>query len=251
MMIRDITTDIDGNVYLTDVYRVQKYDPNGNLITTIQSDDLRPRAVAIDLFNRMNIVHANNLTNYVWKFAPEYYYVRGQVIDKNGPVKGAVVSLSGSKTATIITEDNGDYEFKDLAIGNYYIAVSKSYYLYSVKTYSPLNSNQENQNFIAEVVVNGNEFKILGGEQGYVNTAKGEKAQFVFNHEDSGIIEIKLYDLFGTLVWETNKEVSANNIEIITWDGKNNDGEQVSSGIYIAHINGAGIKQIKKVAIIK
>lgn len=101
------------------------------------------------------------------------------------------------------------------------------------------------------ITVNVNDVKIVGGKQGYINPIKIEKAQIVVNPGDSGTLQIKVYDLIGNLVWETDKGVTADNTENITWDGRNGDGEQVASGIYIVHISGAGLNQTKKIAIIK
>jgi len=83
--------------------------------------------------------------------------------------------------------------------------------------------------------------------------------RFVFWMEYSGSAEIRLYTLLGGLVW--SKKV--NNLNggqlydgVITWDGRNNAGQQVLNGVYIAIIevrygNGQSRTFKTKVAYIK
>ncbi len=115
--------------------------------------------------------------------------------------------------------------------------------------YTVLSSDQSDQNFIGIQVVDSS-CKIIGGAKGYINTAKGEKAQIIIGPSDSSNIQIRIYDLTDTLIWETSKELATANVEIIEWNGRNVNDEPVSSGIYLVHVEG-GINKITKVAIIK
>ncbi|MCB4757724.1 MAG: hypothetical protein LHV69_11975, partial [Elusimicrobia bacterium] len=59
---------------------------------------------------------------------------------------------------------------------------------------------------------------------------------------------IRLYTLNATLVKQI--PFDGTNAGIVTWDGRNSDGEAVASGVYFVHIESAGgEKRILKVGI--
>lgn len=92
---------------------------------------------------------------------------------------------------------------------------------------------------------------ITGGLNGYTNPNKNESALIAMRPSVSGRIEIKIYNASGDLVWETTAAASANNQTVVSWNGKNSDGIAASSGIYLVHINGAGIETKKKLALVR
>jgi len=94
------------------------------------------------------------------------------------------------------------------------------------------------------------EVKIQGGEKGYVNPLKGEKAKIHFKPSGGGTVNVKIFTLRGLLVWEKSKDVSGIQ-EFIEWDCRNTENSVVASGIYVVCIEGPGIKATKKVAILK
>lgn len=98
--------------------------------------------------------------------------------------------------------------------------------------------------------VNAGQVKIQGGEKGYVNPSKAEKAKIWFNANSSGSVDVKIYTLQGQLLRELSK-VTTGGGDSIEWDCKNNDGSTVSSGIYIVYIKGPGVKKTRKVAIVR
>ena len=100
-----------------------------------------------------------------------------------------------------------------------------------------------------EPPVEGN-VKIQGGEKGYVNPRKGEKAKIHFKPSGSGTVNVKIYTLKGLLVWEGSKSVSGDQ-DFIEWDCRNKENSMIASGIYVVYVEGPGIKSTKKVAILK
>ncbi len=92
--------------------------------------------------------------------------------------------------------------------------------------------------------------KIMGGERGYANPAKGEKITIYFRSASAGEIKIKIYTLKGQLICKKSKKTDGEE-DSIAWDCKNSDGTVVSSGIYVLHINAPGINTTKKIAVIK
>jgi len=72
-----------------------------------------------------------------------------------------------------------------------------------------------------------------------------------FTPVSSGNIDVKIYNLKGTLVWETSKQVYKGIRDIIVWACENTSNETIASGVYVVHVRGAGINKVKKVAVIK
>jgi len=92
--------------------------------------------------------------------------------------------------------------------------------------------------------------KIQGGEKGYVNPLKGEKAKIHFQPKESGTVNVKIFTLNGLLVWEKSKSVSGYQ-DYIEWDCRNEKNDLVASGIYVVYVEGPGIKDTKKIAVLK
>ncbi len=65
-------------------------------------------------------------------------------------------------------------------------------------------------------------------------------------------VEVKIYDMFGNLVWNTSFTLKSGSREgDILWDGRNNDGEIVANGGYVCVVN-VGDKTVKrKIAVWK
>lgn len=68
---------------------------------------------------------------------------------------------------------------------------------------------------------------------------------------DSGNLRVRLYTLEGKLVSTLfNGDVSTGT-STIYWDGKNDDGSVVASGVYVARIEGPKLDAIEKIVVIK
>jgi hypothetical protein len=68
---------------------------------------------------------------------------------------------------------------------------------------------------------------------------------------DGGKIQLKVYSLEGLLVRSLVDEDKAPGDYIALWDGKNESGQVISSGIYLLHFESKGLKTTKKLAVIK
>lgn len=97
---------------------------------------------------------------------------------------------------------------------------------------------------------NTGQVTIQGGVKGYVNPKKGDTAKIHFKAAGAGNVEVKIYTVRGQLVWET-ATLTDGSEDVITWACTNTDNSIVVSGIYIVYIKGPGIKETKKIAIIK
>lgn len=94
------------------------------------------------------------------------------------------------------------------------------------------------------------QLKIQGGAKGYVNLKNGETAKIHFNADGPGTVYLKLYTVRGQLVWEDSKTVAGGE-DYISWICQNTNGNTVSSGVYIVYVTGPGIKETRKLALLR
>src|SRR3989339_655122 len=95
-------------------------------------------------------------------------------------------------------------------------------------------------------------FKIIGGKEGYVNPNNGEVANFIYKTLEVGTIIFKVYNLKSEMV-KTVSSIATGPTQFDSFDFncKNEDGNVLSSGIYIVKAEGPGLSIVKKLAIIK
>jgi len=241
-----IAVDEGGNVYVTGCQYVdgegsniwvRKYDTNRNVIWTStyngpQDDDDFGYGIAVD--GSGNVYVTGRESNYLWV---RKYDLEGDEVWTNGP--------TGATSGQGIAVDKS---------GNVYVTGwgQKSYYvgppdLFWEGTYAWVGKFEGAEYFKPpwEGWV-----KIQGGEKGYVNPLKGEKAKIHFAPIGAGKINVKIFTLTGLLVWEISKEVPGRR-DVIEWNCRNKENNVVASGIYVVYVEGPGIKATKKVAIVK
>src|SRR3989339_645097 len=95
-------------------------------------------------------------------------------------------------------------------------------------------------------------FKIIGGKEGYVNPNNGEVANFIYKTLEVGTIIFKVYNLKSEMV-KTVSSIATGPTQFDSFDFncKKEDGNVLSSGIYIVKAEGPGLSIVKKLAIIK
>ena len=80
----------------------------------------------------------------------------------------------------------------------------------------------------------------------------GAPLQISFKSNRAGQVRVAVYNLAGELVqpiWKGN--VAAGIWYQQTWNGTNDNGEMVASGVYFVSIRGAGIRSVRKVILLK
>lgn len=85
----------------------------------------------------------------------------------------------------------------------------------------------------------------------YFNPNKNEKSVFQYNNAKSGKVEIKVYDLAGVLVKKLLDDDRPVETGIIEWDGKNDFGRVVASGIYLLVIEAGTFMETKKIFVVE
>jgi hypothetical protein len=93
-------------------------------------------------------------------------------------------------------------------------------------------------------------FKILPSQ---INPNRSEQATICWTQPQSGAVSITIYTLNGDKVISLvdNKNYSAGQYNEVKWNGRNQDGAAVGSGIYIVLFKGPGYQEIGKAAVLK
>lgn len=243
-----IAVDESGNVYVVGYEMtiaeaaniwVRKYDTDGDVVWTRTYNDAEDNddlgyGIAVDGSGNVYVTGSEWVTGEQDNIWVRKYNSDGDVVwtkTHDGPVnekdrgRGIAVDESGNVYVTGWVDQNG--EGYDIWVGKYEGAYGESF----------------------EPPSEGN-VKIQGGEKGYVNPRKNEKAKIHFQPSGAGRVNVKIYTLRGLLVWEGSKSVSGYQ-DFIEWNCKNKENDVVASGIYVVYIEGPGIKATKKVAVLK
>jgi hypothetical protein len=97
----------------------------------------------------------------------------------------------------------------------------------------------------------------LGSNHGFLssnvfNPLKGTPLSIGYKATCNGHVTIKVFDAMGELVrFCDDLEVSNGQLYASSWDGRNQNGETVSSGVYIVSIYGSCARILKKVIVLK
>jgi len=88
-----------------------------------------------------------------------------------------------------------------------------------------------------------------------INPVNSEKAaiRYSVSSIETGNITVRIYNLNGELVrtLESFHQINGNTDYTSLWDGKNDSGEFVSSGVYLVHVGLGGSKNIQRVVVIR
>lgn len=90
-----------------------------------------------------------------------------------------------------------------------------------------------------------------GIDRGYFNPATGGAVKINFNAENSGSVEVKIFSSNGRLVKTMSKEAAGGVSDCFSWDGRNDSGETVASGIYVIKLEGPGLNMTRKICVMK
>lgn len=181
------------------------------------------------------------------------YYIKGYVKDNsNVGISGVTLSLTGATSNTYLTGSTGYFEFLNLTGESYVITPVKSGWTFSPasRTYSSMSVSMENQDFVGSQgsADSKDELKLINN---VFKPGKNEKVTIQYSVVNSGKVSIKLYTVDGILIKTLVDEDKSTGSYSIDWNGNNNGGDMISSGIYLIHIEGNGFKETKKICVIK
>lgn len=82
--------------------------------------------------------------------------------------------------------------------------------------------------------------------------SKGQATTIRYYFKKSGWVSIKVYTLQGRLVRTLlNEQRDAGVYQDVFWDGRNDEGELASTGIYLVHVEAPNFSESKKMAVIR
>jgi len=167
---------------------------------------------------------------------------------------GVTLTLTGRASGTTTTDSNGYYELTSLSTGTYTLVPTKTSWTFIPENWTGTLTGNLSTDFIgtnntttapatAEVP-----FKLVNN---MIDPNNNEKITIQYMVNQGGRLKIEIYDLKGRLVKRVfNDNVSAG-AGSVDWDGKDKKDLVPSSGIYLVYIEGPGIKQYKKMCILK
>jgi len=91
----------------------------------------------------------------------------------------------------------------------------------------------------------------MGCYNNVINPASGEKAIIVVEIEQQGGVKIDLYDTQGRRIRQLANEEKETGRHKYYWDGKDDSGNVVGSGLYFVHIQVGDYKKTKKIVVVK
>jgi len=86
---------------------------------------------------------------------------------------------------------------------------------------------------------------------GVFKPGQNEKTIVAFNLSAPARITIKVYNTAGQKVKDLYEGSSPVGVNSIQWDGKNDGGQKVSSGVYTIKIEGGGVNQSRRVVVVR
>jgi hypothetical protein len=158
------------------------------------------------------------------------------------PLAGVTLTL-GPLTTT--SDGSGNYVFTGLLEGAYGVSPSLAGYSFLPASLAlPMfQAGVTGQDFQGGVV----DFSLMNN---LIDPTQGQTTTLTYSVLP-GHVTLRLFNLRGELLSTLVDEDKGFGTFTATWDGKNNRGTPVASGIYLADLQAAGIKSVKKIAVVK
>lgn len=185
---------------------------------------------------------------------PQYFIIYGYAKNSSGlaglAIEDVEISLSGDVNLKATTDINGRYDFKDLKKGKYKLKAAKSGYVFHPAEIDvELTSSDVSQEFIGRTSVEPE--KKTSVRKNLIDPAKGEKTTIVYKVDNDNKVEVKIYNVKGTLVRVIMGETKSQGSYNTEWDGKDDGGNIVSSGVYRAVIKIGDRIEEQKIVILR
>jgi hypothetical protein len=189
--------------------------------------------------------------------------IRGKVTDEeNIPLTGVVVYLSGHKTDTTFTDSSGNYQFIGLSVGNYCVFRNPTIFQYC---FTPLDSDVFDINFTGATDIDEemDTFDLSPYTyhlyQNYPNPFNPTTTILFHLHGQGPRLDgrnqanatLKIYNIRGELVRTLLDEPKDKGKYETIWDGKDEHGNQVASGIYFYQLRVKDFCDTKKMILLK
>lgn len=165
----------------------------------------------------------------------------------NANLKAA--AASESKVADLVFKVDGDFEadfstFKTERPGH------ELTYIYNSGEGENLQVVSFTPEFEVDASFKGTKPTVYALSQNYPNPFN-PSTSFVLSLPEATDYSVRIYNVAGQLVKDFNGHASAAGNVTITWDGKNNRGAQVSSGMYFFRAEANGFEETRKMMMLK
>jgi len=184
-------------------------------------------------------------------------YVTGLITDLNGnPVSSAttyVQDSDGTNIGSVTTDENGVYEVDNLVSGDAYTIVAQS------SNNTPVTAGFTHEGMISVVDLSFNTTTETEDNNVPASVLTVRNAPNPFNPETSivlsmpstAVVKLNVYNARGQLVRTLlNGEVTAGS-HSVTWNGTDNNGQAVSSGLYFYRVETKGLNIVRKMTLLK
>jgi len=182
----------------------------------------------------------------------------GYVKDKDGQyLSGVQLALVGSNNTDTAqnTGTDGYYSFSGLTAGNYTLTPFKHNYIFSPGNivYRELSADKDELivGATSDTVKQLNANIYLKLVNNVFNPKEDKKVVIAYNVKTEGKVKVNVYDLRGTLITKIVDDEMNAGTYLGEWDGKDKDGKTLPTGIYLVNIDAPGIRQTKKLCIVK
>lgn len=163
-----------------------------------------------------------------------------------GPLTGVSIALTGSvDDASTLDAADGSFSFSDLLEGSYTLTPARDghAFLPSSRTMPSIRTGVTGISFVGGPVG-------LALTENLIDPLKGQQATVTFSVLPGRVL-IRLRDLRGHVVKTLVDEEKTFGTHTVTWDGRNESGEPVASGIYLVNVDGTGVEGTGKIAVVK
>jgi hypothetical protein len=184
--------------------------------------------------------------------------IEGMVFNSatKAPISGKEVVLSGYESLKDTTDVSGEYGFEILPRGNYKVFVSAQT---DTHFFKPLKRNQKGINFkwtgvkYTEVGTFEQEEDVIRNvylSQNYPNPFNPQTV-ISYSLTQNTRVELMIYNILGQRIRTLVDEFQTAGFKTIHWDGKDNQGEEVASGIYFYRLKAGDYSETKKMVLMK
>ncbi len=168
----------------------------------------------------------------------EAFQITGVAIFGDKPLEGVEVTVTGDEIDTVLTASNGEYTIPPLFSGNYEIVPVKQGYRFEPEklSFNPLNSTLADQNFAAfELSSNldgeNNQPEKFQVRQNYPNPFNSTTI-IPFEVEENSTVTLTIFNVLGQPVKSLIRNNVLSGIQRIQWNGDDENGNVVPSGVY-------------------
>ncbi|MFH1957785.1 MAG: two-component regulator propeller domain-containing protein [bacterium] len=267
----------DGGVGLYDGTSWKKFTTESGLA------DSRVYSIGQDSGENMWFGTRSGLSRFEYTGAAGYNISGYVKTSSSAGISGVTLNLTGMASGSAATDSTGYYTFTGLGFGNYTVTPVKTDYTFTPAAISTISLNGaftgwdfsgafsnvaitpdqvaipigENRASIAIETPSPGKVKIIAEEKskagrGTINPDNNEKVAIVFNPQAAQseyinqTFKVRVFTLAGELVTEFSKIPQSADDVWVTWQPEN-----LASGIYVVFIEGPGVKDYKKVAVIR